>query len=200
MLFNSASDKKTIILYMLIGVCVCFMFVWMIKQISDLIKHRNFRLLYLRYVIPMLITSILPYVILRNFISDEITLSEKAQKLILYLPPAITFSVCLIICLVKYGAKRGISLFIMQSFFSLMLFCAAYTAVALGLIAIALVAGICMLYEGRYKEIISCSTFETELVTPSGSGMWMDTNGETYSSFYQGHLIRNSDNEIFMFV
>lgn len=120
--------------------------------------------------------------------------------LIVYVPPAITFLVCLIICLAKYGAKRGVSLFIMQSFFSLLLFCAAYTAVALGLIAITLMLGICMLYEGKYKEIISCSSFETELVVHTGSGMWIDTNGETYSSFYQGHLIRYSDNEIFRFL
>lgn len=182
------------------GILFCFFAVWVIKQASQIIKSRNYKLIYWRYMIPMLLSCIIPAGVLEIMQDEEKSFSLSQQKMVFIIPVAVVCAICCVLCLVKFGFRQGISIFLIQSMCALILICFLYAAVVIFVLVIALMLGAEMTWGNRYVQAVAVDCSEIVFVTPSGSNMWIDQEGNIYYYDIGSYIRRQNDMKRFEFM
>jgi hypothetical protein len=192
-------DLNKIILYFIVGLLLCVLACVVIKQVSEHVAKRNYKIIYWKYVIPISISAIGLIFGITMLTMENVNAPEYLGVLIVVISTLFAL-VPMISCILKMGLFKGICMFLVQSVCAVM--CAALVYAQVAAIVFIIVASICaeVAVGDKYFQIISDDLTENEFVICSGNNMWIDREGRLYYGYSRRTLSRQEDSKMFHFI
>lgn len=199
-MFRSVSEINInqIIFNTIIGILICVISVFIIKQTADYIYHTG-KLFYWRYIIPILSVMVMGtfgHDLLINKMSwPYLEIALKMLILLIALVP-------LIICIIKLGIIKGMCFFIIQVVVAISLIGLLYISVVGIVIGVTLALGIDEFIFKSLGRIWIIGIEDNELIRVfkvERTNYYIDEEGQYYYCYYNNYYERQEDYKKFIY-
>lgn len=178
--------------YIFAGIIICCITVFIIKAVADYVWKTG-RILYKRYLIPMLIVTVPVFFYNETVSYARINIPFRAFQIV----SIVIMLIILLILVIKAGLLKGLCLFIIQVVGAILCVSAFYGGIVIVASVFALIVGGTWLIEGKFICMIALNDGEIIYVR-SIQDYYIDQEGRSY--FRSGkYVYRMDDNKLFMF-
>ncbi len=185
-------NEQEVFKYIILGIIICCITVFIIKMVADYV-WRTGKILYKRYLIPMLVVMIPIFFYKEIETYMKIDVPFKVFKII----ASIIMLIILLSLIIKLGLIRGLCMFIIQIVGAVLCVSAIYASIVLMIFIVAVVVGGAWLMEGKFITMIAIDDGEIVYVR-SKQKYYVDQEGKLYLRSGD-YVYRMDDNKIFMF-